>query len=99
MASWSTITIFRGEELGLVLPGHPERELSDKFGQWTYGCLPFILGMLWILSRFENILMRIRQDIMQQPRTSTMLQSLPRLRELNLSLITILVSRQRELLM
>ena len=47
--------IFRGEEEGSYSNDDPERELLDKL-VWTYGAVDYILGLLWILSRFEKFL-------------------------------------------
>ena len=39
--------ILRGEEKGFQMEGDPARELIDKFvGRWSYGHLPFVLGLL-----------------------------------------------------
>jgi len=69
--------VFRGEEKGSDSDGNPLNELSQKIVDWIYKNLPFIIGLLWVLLRFEKVLMHIRQDITHEPRTSAMLQSLP----------------------
>jgi hypothetical protein len=89
--------VFRGEERAPSSTDNPERALLDKL-MWSYVGVLFILGLLWILLRFERVLMQMRQDTMQYPQTSAMLQLLRRLRELSLSLITISDPRRRELL-
>jgi hypothetical protein len=69
--------IFRGEEEAPDSTGDPKRELLDKV-TWSYD-LPYILGLLWILLRFERVLMQMVQDITQYPRMCTMLQLCRRL--------------------
>ena len=48
--------VFRGEETGSVPEGDPKEELSEKIELWTYGGVPYILGLLWILLRFKRFL-------------------------------------------
>ena len=47
--------IFRGEEKGSDSGGDPEQELTAKL-HWTYHPMTYILGLLWILLRFEKFL-------------------------------------------
>jgi hypothetical protein len=69
--------IFRGEEEAPNSTGDPKRELLDKV-TWSYD-LPYILGLLWILLRFERVLMQMLQDITQYPWMCTTLQLCRRL--------------------
>ena len=89
--------VFRGEETVLGSTDNPKEELLNTL-QWSYASVQYMLGSLWILLRFERVLMQMLQDITQYPPTSTMLRLRRRLQESYLSLVTISVSRQRELL-
>ena len=51
--------VFQGKEKGSDSDGNPLNELRDKIERWIYDNLPYIIGLLWALLRFEIVLMHI----------------------------------------